>query len=307
MKKILLAMSAVSAIALAAPAAAQNYPAQNYPVQGNAGANIEVRIGELDARIDALANARAITRTERQTLRNEVRTLSRLENQYSRDGLSRPERQDLRQRVQALRERIRIAEQRAGYNRDGRDCPPGLERRDNGCIPPGQVGRDGYGGFIDRNRDGYDDRDLNRDRRVDDRERQIGGGYESGGFIDRNRDGYDDRDLNRDRRVDDRERQIAGGDYDRDDNWDDRDGRWEEEDRGGRGGVIGGVIDNVLGRNTLRVGQRVTAEARLQPVPYEHRDEFRDGNGVYHRTDGRSVYRIDANTDTVLQIYTLRR
>jgi hypothetical protein len=298
MKKILLAMSALSALAVAAPAAAQNYP-----VQGNVGAGIEVRIGELDSRIDALANARVITRTERQNLRSEVRALSRLENQYSRDGLSRQERQDLRQRLQGLRERIRIAEQRAGYNnnnnggydRDGRPCPRGLERRDNGCLPPGQVGRDG------RWEDRRDDRDERWEDRRDDRD------YRNGGFIDRNRDGYDDRDLNRDRRVDDRERQIAGDGYDRDDNWEDREGRWEEQRDRGRGGVIGGVIDNVLGRDTLRVGQRVSANAQLGAVPYEYRNEFRDGNGVYHRSDGRSIYRIDARTDVVLQIYSLRR
>jgi hypothetical protein len=294
MKKILLAMTALSALTVAAPAAAQ--------YRGDAGANIEVRIGELDARIDALANARVISRSERQSLRNEVRQLSRLENQYSRDGLSRSERQDLRQRLQNLRERIRMAEQRGGYNRDGRyddrdgrACPRGLERRNNGCLPPGQVGRDG------RWEDRRDDRDDRWEDRRDDR------GWQNGGFIDRNRDGFDDRDLNRDGRVDDRERRIAGDDrdYDRDDRWEDRDGRWEE-DRG-RGGVIGGVIDNVLGRNSLRVGQRVTANARLGPVPYEYRSQFRDGNGVYHLSDGRSVYRIDARTDVVLQIYSLRR
>jgi len=264
MKTILLAMTALTALAAAAPAAAQA-PAQ-------AGVGIEARIDELDARLEAGIRQGSISRAEAQAIRPDLRALTRLERQYGRDGLTRVERQDLRQRSVALRERIRIAERSGGYARDGRDCPPGLERRDNGCIPPGQEGRDGR----------WEDRRDGRDGRWEDRR---DGRYESSGRIDSNRDGYDDRDLNRDGRIDS------------------DDDRYQDRDR--RGGVAGGLIDRLGGGSALRVGQRASAD--LGAVPYAHRDHYRDGNGVYYRADRRNIYRIDARTDLVLQVYALNR
>ena len=105
--------------------------------------------------------------------------------------------------------------------------------------------------------------------------------------VDRDRDGYDDRD------------------YDRDGRWDDdhQDRRYEEPAQ--RGG-IGGVIDSVLGRGGgLRVGQRVSGD--LYGLPYEYRNHYRDGNGVYYRTDGRQIYQIDARSETVIRVYPMSR
>jgi hypothetical protein len=79
-------------------------------------------------------------------------------------------------------------------------------------------------------------------------------------------------------------------------------------DTSSRGG-IGGLIDGVLGRNnnndncTLRVGSRVSGN--LYSVPSEYRYRFRDGNGVYYRSDGRNIYQIDARTQTVLRVYDM--
>lgn len=70
-----------------------------------------------------------------------------------------------------------------------------------------------------------------------------------------------------------------------------------------RGG-IGGLIDGVLGRDncySLRVGSR--ASGNLYSVPSQYRYRYRDGNGVYYRSDGRAIYQIDARTNTVLRIY----
>ena len=70
-----------------------------------------------------------------------------------------------------------------------------------------------------------------------------------------------------------------------------------------RGG-IGGVVDSVLGREncySLRVGSRATGN--LYSVPSQYRYRYRDGNGVYYRSDGRAIYQIDARTNTVLRIY----
>ena len=300
MKKFIIALAATTAFAGAAPAAAQF------------GGNVQLRTDRLHTELQAGVRSGAITRAEAIPLREQLRRLTQLERQYARGGFSAGERSELQSRSASLRQGIRIAlhndddrwdrdgrddrwdrDDRDGrdgrwdrdgrWERDGRDCPPGLEKKNNGCLPPGQVGRD--------RRDG---RWGDDDRRSE--------------WIDRNRDGYDDRDLNRDRRIDDREWRLAHDDdrWDRDgrdDRWDRDDDRYEDRDR--RRGGLGGLIDGVLGRDTLRVGQRVSAN--LGPVPYEYRNRYRDGNGVYYRSDGRAIYQIDARTDTVVRIYGMNR
>ena len=278
MKKIILALAATTALAAAMPASAQT-----------GGTNIQVRIDQLQTQLQTDVRSGAITRAEAVPLREQLRQLSQLERQYRQGGFTVQERSALQSRIASLRQGIRLAA-RSGGNRtdrnerwsDRRDCPPGLERKDNGCMPPGQVGRDGRDG-----RWGDDDR---RD----------------GEWSDRNRDGYDHRDLNRDRRIDEREWRMAEERYDDrndrdDDGYDRGDDRYDDRDT--RRGGVGGVIDNLLGRNTLRVGQSVGANARLGGVPYEYRTQYRDGNGVYYRSDGRAIYQIDARTHTVLRIY----
>ena len=142
MKKIMMTMAAVSALAMAGPAAAQN-------AQGN----FDARINQLQNNLQAGVQSGRITRNEAVPLRDRLRPLSQLERQYSRNGLSRGERDQLQQRIQTLRQQIRYAERngdnRPRYDRDddrygnGRDCPPGLAKKNNGCMPPGQVGRVG--------------------------------------------------------------------------------------------------------------------------------------------------------------------
>ena len=127
-------------------------------------------------------------------------------------------------------------------------------------------------GRYDRNNDGWDDRDGNRDGRWD-----VDSRYDS------NRDGYDDRDSNRDGR------------------WDNDQGYQQSGDRG----VVGQIIDRVTGNSGLRVGQRASAD--LGGVPYAYRTQYRDGNGIYYRSDGRQIYQIDARTQTVVRIYAMNR
>jgi hypothetical protein len=292
MKKIIIALAATTAIAAAAPAAAQ--------YGGQIGSSIQLRTDQLQAQLQAGVQAGTITRAEAMPLRDQLRMLSQLERQYSRDGLTFQERSELRSRAQSLRQGIRMAIRNGDdrYDRDDRygdrydrDCPPGLEKKNNGCLPPGQVGRDG------------------RDDRWSDENR-----YGNTQWIDRNRDGYDDRDLNRDRRIDDREWRMAEDRYGSNDRYDRDDDRYGRDDRDyddryrtnepQRGG-IGGLIDSVLGGGGLRVGQRVSGN--LGGVPYQYRDQFRDGNGVYYRSDNRAIYQIDARTDTVVRIYPLNR
>ena len=135
MKSTIMTMAAVSALAIGAPAASQT-----------ANANMTNRIGNLQTQIQAGVQAGTITRAEAQPLRQQYRQLRDLERQYSVGGLTRTERQDLQNRIQNLRQQIRFAAQNDQY-------------RNN---------QYGMGGWIDRNNDGYDDRDYDRDGRWDD-------------------------------------------------------------------------------------------------------------------------------------------
>jgi hypothetical protein len=266
MKKILLGMAAISALAAAAPAVAQG-GYDRYEVDSRA--SVSVHIAQLRARLDAGVRSGAISRTEADPLNRQIYELQQLHAQFSRNGISGRENSELRHRITAVRQALRSAESRRGGW--GGDRDDRYEDRD-----------DRWGGTMDRNRDGYDDRDLNRDGRISDSEWRTAGD-------DRRDDRWEDRDDRSDGR------------------WEDRDDRWEERSDDRRSGGIGGVIQDVLGVGGLRVGQRVSANARLGAVPSEYRSRFRDGDGVYYRSDGRSVYQIDARTDVVLRIYDIRR
>jgi Skp family chaperone for outer membrane proteins len=233
--KTLLMSLAVSAAAITSPAAAQ-YPSDGYQNRGNiyrdddrAGANMAPRIEQMRVRIQAGVQSGAISRQEAVSLRANLRSLTQLERQYSRNGLTNQEQQELQRRLRALRQDVRRA--------DG-----------------GANGR-------------YDDWDRQNDR---DEDRYDGRGY-----------GTDGRWNDDDRDADDRQPPQRGG--------------------------IGGLIDNVLGRNdaTLQVGQR--APSNLYGVPYEYRDRYRDTNQSYYRSDGRQIYQIDARTQAVVRIHTMNR
>jgi hypothetical protein len=247
MKKVLLSMAAVGALAAAAPAAAQ------YGSSVNAGGQMgfSSRISQIEARLQAGISAGVIDRAEARDLRMQIRQLRRLEAQYSYNGLTQAERQDLRQRLREVRADLRLADN-GRFDRDNRYAWD--DRYDNDDV---------YSQRIDRNRDGWDDRDYDRDGRIDD-------------------------DLGR------------GGPYE-----EPYDAYCETNTRGG----IGGLIDGVLGRSdnacAVRVGSR--APSNLYSVPSHLRYQFRDGNGVYYRSDGRNVYQIDARTQTVLRIYPMDR
>ena len=124
MKKLLIAATALAALATAAPAAAQ-YANQGGYGNVNAGGAIGVqnRLARLDARIQAGVEAGTIDRSEARSLRMQLRDISRLERQYSRNGLSQQERADLQQRVRMFRDQLAMADGRGGgqygYNNGG--------------------------------------------------------------------------------------------------------------------------------------------------------------------------------------------
>jgi hypothetical protein len=59
-------------------------------------------------------------------------------------------------------------------------------------------------------------------------------------------------------------------------------------------------VDDWIG---LRIGERATADLGL--VPYSYRTRYRDGGGVYYRSDGHMVYEIDARTNLVVRTYPI--
>lgn len=128
---------------------------------GGDGRQFEDQLRNLRDRIAQGVQSGRLTRSEAQYLRGQLYDANRREQQYDNDGLSRAERDDLRNRIERLRRdlqnALRDGEYRGGDTWNGRDCPPGLAKKNNGCLPPGQVGRDNR----DRDDRYYDER---RDR-----------------------------------------------------------------------------------------------------------------------------------------------
>lgn len=225
MKKLLLAMTALTAFA--APAAAQNYPTNNgYPNNNgyqngyqnngyaNAGAAVAIdnRLARLDARIQSGIQSGAIDQREAWTLRQQLQEISRLDRRYGRNGYTQQERADMQQRLRYFRDQLNMAD--GGRN--------------------GQYGNGQYG---------------------------QGGPYE----------------------------EVC---------------ETSNSNVGGLGGLIGSIFGG--GNNSsdcygLRVGQRVSGN--LGAVPYQYRNQYRDTNNVYYRSDGRQIYQIDTRTNTVVRIY----
>lgn len=113
MRKTLLAVSALTALAAAMPAAAQYRDRySNQYDQGRYGQEVsfDARIDALRMRLYAGVRAGTIDRREAWPLRRELAELDRLENRYSLNGYSEFERDDLRRRLRELRADIRVAD-----------------------------------------------------------------------------------------------------------------------------------------------------------------------------------------------------
>lgn len=236
MKNILLSMAAISAIGIAAPAAAQSgqyqnqYQNQNYQNQVRGNANLALRIGQLQTRIQTGVQAGTISRQEAGPLRQQLRQLTQLERQYRSGGISVQERQDLQVQLRNLRQQVRKADNRRGTYADDRwDYEDGYAQ--NGQYAPGYQG-------------------------------QYNGQYQG---------------------------QYGGNVY------------TEQRQQSGLGGILGSML-GIGGNAGLRVGQR--ASGNLYAVPAQFQNQFRDGNGIYYRSDGRNIYQIDARTQAVLRVYT---
>ena len=143
-KVIITAAAAVSALVIATPAAAQNHRApqqgygQGYGHNNNYGhvRSLQVRIDNLQRRIDQFDSRNRISEREARRLREESRDLERQLQSSSRNGLNQREYANINYRIQQLEQRI---------NRDARD---GNRWGQN----------DGRGNWSDRNGDGRNDR-----------------------------------------------------------------------------------------------------------------------------------------------------
>jgi uncharacterized protein HemX len=109
MKKTITTIAALSALVVSVPAAAQG---------GYGG--IDARIEHLQQRIQSGVQRGTISRHEAMQLRPRLRELTRMERQFSRDGLTRRERQILQEEIRELQDQIRYAE-RSGSRWDHRD------------------------------------------------------------------------------------------------------------------------------------------------------------------------------------------
>jgi opacity protein-like surface antigen len=187
MKKFLLAAAALSAFAAAAPASAQYHgygqPQYGYGQQGYGYDDRDqhglirsyiVRADQLRQRIDRLDGRDRVSEREADRLRAEASDLQRRSRDYARGGLSFGERRDLDIRIARLQQRIQF-ERRDGRRMADRDHDGRWDGRDN---------------WVDRNRNGIDDRQEALRRADRDRD----GVYDGrDGWVDRNRNGVDDR------------------------------------------------------------------------------------------------------------------
>lgn len=123
MKKLTTTIAALAALGFAIPASAQSGWEQSHRHNGYdqneyRGGGIDARIDQLQQRLQMGVQRGTISRREAEPLRQQLRQLRQLDRQYSRDGLSRNERQALQQRIQSLQVQIRSAE-RSGNRWDG--------------------------------------------------------------------------------------------------------------------------------------------------------------------------------------------
>lgn len=122
MKKITLMLAGLGIATAAIPATAIAAPQPGYATaQGGAWQNINARQARIEAKINQGIRSGALDRREATALRNEFRTLERLERKYraSRPGLTLAERKDLDRRFDVLERKIRIEKNDRNHGRPG--------------------------------------------------------------------------------------------------------------------------------------------------------------------------------------------
>lgn len=116
MKKVLLSLAAVSAIAVAAPAVAQpyGYVVRDYRLDQNsqrlAGQAINQRQAELNRRVDQAYRNGRITRVEANALMAELARIEVLDRRYRNNGrtFTQGERQEISNRLDRVQAQLRV-------------------------------------------------------------------------------------------------------------------------------------------------------------------------------------------------------
>jgi hypothetical protein len=280
MKPTFFALTALGALAAAAPALAQGY---GYGSQGNndryynnynsnrgsyyddrADANLSIgtRIARLETRLNAGVRAGTIYRDEAMRLRAELRDLRRMSSQYGYGGVDSSERADLMARLRGVGEDIAAAEGDGGYGYNG-GSGTSYGSGYGGTYGTGTYGTGTYG-----TGNGYGSGTY-------------GNGYGAGTYGNAYSRSYD----------------SGSGSYATSNNG------YANSNNGYYG--RGGPYEDADGYATLRVGDRATGN--LYGVPTELRGTYRDGYGYYYRSDGQAVYQIDSRSGTVLRVYPMNR
>ena len=115
MKRVILSMAAVAALATALPAAAQGYNGQGF---GPNGWGQRFNDDRIEMRINQGLRDGSLTRNEARSLRMQLRDARQVERMYIRDGrISGREARDLDRRYAALNMRLRW-ERNDGENRN---------------------------------------------------------------------------------------------------------------------------------------------------------------------------------------------
>ncbi len=107
MRKFMISAALLSIAVAAAPASAQRYGDYGH----RSDDRIDHQINQIEERIERAADNGRISRGEARRLLRQAEQIDRLEDRYSRNGLTRWEVQDLRQRVQHLRQQLRFERQ----------------------------------------------------------------------------------------------------------------------------------------------------------------------------------------------------
>ena len=95
MRKFLIPIALMSAVAMAAPASAQR--------------GFDQRYDQLAYQVDRAAQSGQLTNRQARSLYQQIRSLDRLERSYSRGGFTRYERQQINDRFHSIRSQIRSA------------------------------------------------------------------------------------------------------------------------------------------------------------------------------------------------------
>ena len=120
MRKFLISAALLSVAAAAAPASAQyydRYDDRRHYDNFRDGERTDRQLAQISDRIERAHQRRLISSNEARRLQREVDQIDRLEDRYSRNGLSGWERQDLQRRVQHLRQRLQWERQEGREDR----------------------------------------------------------------------------------------------------------------------------------------------------------------------------------------------